>query len=117
MAFPPAIIFINSDLTNQVKFVLKSQLFIHEEMTGEEFDGYVTMDASYPQTIRAQGKRILVIRSDFRDYTNRTLADIAIFCKNGQAVIEKNNFGPPQLSLKITHLYIHKLLRYNDKII
>lgn len=116
MGLPAAIIFVNSDLTEQVKGVLKKQLFINEEYSDTEFDLLVTSDPAYTSKIKSQGKRILVIRADLQDYTNRDLADIVIFIKMGLARIEKNNYGPPELTLPVTGLYIHKLMRWNGLI-
>ncbi len=121
--FPPAIIFVNGntdgyghtygDLDSVGKATLESQLYIDETMTGEEFDARVIVDPNYPTIVHLWKQRILVIRPDFRDYTNRELADVVIFVKQGLATIEKNNFGPPGLSLPLQRLEIHQLLRYN----
>jgi hypothetical protein len=58
------------------------------------------------------GIRILVIRQDFRDYNNRNLADVVMFVKQGQAAIEKNNFGPPGLTFPVERINMYELLRY-----
>ena len=111
MNMPPAIIFINSDINDGIQSTLQKQLFINETMSGNEFDARVAVDPNYPTVIHGNNLRILVIRQNFRDYTNRTLADVVIFYNQGQVTIEKNNFGPPGLSLPIQRLDIWALLR------
>jgi hypothetical protein len=121
--FPPAIIYINGntdgygnvygDLDGYGKATLESQLYIHETMTGDEFDARVSSDPNYPQIVHLMGYRILVIRADLRNYTNREFADVVLFVKQGMASIEKNNFGTPGLTLPIERIEIHQLLRYN----
>lgn len=113
MSIPSAIIFVNADLTDSLKEILAEQLNVTETMTGEEFDARMTADPNYATIIHLQKIRILVVRSDFRDYTNRTVADVAIFVKQGLASIEKNNFGPPGLTLPLQRLNLYALLRYN----
>jgi len=119
----PAIIFVNGnidgygethgDLDSSGKATLENQLYIHESMTGEEFDARVIVDPNYPAIVHLMGYRILVIRSDFRDYTNREFADVVLFVKHGMASVEKNNFGPPGLTVSLQRIEIHQLLRYN----
>ncbi len=112
---PPGIIFINNDLNDALKSKIITQLYIHESMSGEEFDARIGADPNYPSIVRLRNLRILVIR-DFDDLVNRDLADVVIFVKAGLASIEKNNFGPPGLTLPVDTFYIHKLLRAVDKI-
>jgi hypothetical protein len=109
MRFPGAIIFVNNDLTDQVKSVLKSQLFLSDIITGEEFDARISSDPNYVNVIKNSFQRVLVIRS-FWDHTNRELADVAIFIKNGLAYIEKNNFGPPEQTYQVAKLNIYQLI-------
>lgn len=120
----PAIIFINGntdgygnvygDLDSVGKATIESQLYIHETMTDVEFDARVAYDPNYPAIIHLMGYRILVIRADFRDYTNREYADVVIFVKQGMASIEKNNYGAPGLCVEISRINIYNLLLYNN---
>lgn len=116
MNYPGAVIFVNNDLVDQVRDYIVKQLYINEYMSGDEFDARVTIDPNYPTLVRNFNKRILVIRDLWAPHTNRDLADVVIFVKNGLASIEKNNYGPHGLTLQVVDLYIHKLLRYNNKI-
>lgn len=116
MIFPPAIIFVNNDLSDQVKSVLVANLYITEIMSDVEFDLRVTNDHNYPTIVHQQNKRIIVIRNTFQDLTNRNLADVVMFIKAGLCSIEKSNYGPPGLTLPVENLYIHELLRYNNLI-
>jgi hypothetical protein len=109
MRLPSAIILVNNDLTDQVKSVLQSQLFISEIISGEEFDARVSADPNYVNIVHNSFQRILVIRS-FREETNRELFDIAIFVKAGLACIEKNNFGPPGRTYPVAKLSIYQLI-------
>jgi hypothetical protein len=122
--YPPAIIFVNGntdgygssygDLDSYSKQLLVTQLELDETMTGDEFDARVVVDPNYPAIIHSSELRILVIKADFRDYTNRQYADVVMFVKGGLAAIENNNFGPPGLTLPMDRLEIHQLLRYNN---
>jgi hypothetical protein len=108
---PAAIFFVNSDLNATSLSNLQSQLYINDTMTDTEFDARTTADPNYPSTIHLQKLRVLVIRKDFRDLTNRALADVVVFVKQGMATILKNNFGPPGLSLPTERLNMYALLR------
>jgi hypothetical protein len=108
---PPGIFLVNADLNAQNIATLQSQLYINDTMTDTEFNARVAIDPNYPANIHSQYMRILVIQKDFHDLTNRTLADVVIFVKQGLATILKNNFGPPGLSLPIARLTIFALLR------
>ena len=114
MNLPPAIIFINTDINDGVKSTLQTQLYLNEIMSDAEFDARVVADPSYPLVVHANNLRIMVVRQNFRDYTNRTLADVVMFYNQGQITVEKNNFGPPKLSLPIQRLNIWALLRGAD---
>ena len=113
MSLPAAIFFVNADIDSGIKATLTTQMFIDEVLTDTEFDSRVQSDPTYPDLVHLNGIRILVIRQNFRDYTNRNLADVVIFVKQGQATVEKNNFGPPGLSLPIQRITMYDLLRYN----
>lgn len=113
MANPSAIIFINSDINDAIKNKLIAQLIITETMTGQEFDSRVGADPNYPQIIHTNYIRILVIRDSFRDLTNRNLADIVMFFKQGIVSIEQTNFGPPGLRYQLDRINLYDLLRYN----
>lgn len=108
MNFPSAIIFVNNDLTDQVQQVLSTQLFLDQIIDGYVFDGYVNSIPNYVNTIHAQQKRILVIRSLW-EHDNRELADIVIFIKMGLASILKNKFGPPGQTYQVANLNIYQL--------
>src|ERR1700690_4319644 len=111
MNIPGAIIYINADSNDGVKLTLKTQLYLDEIIDGYEFDARVVAVPSYPNLIHLNNLRVLIIRPNFRDYINRTLADVVMFYNQGQITIEKNNFGPPKLSLPIQRLNIWELLR------
>ncbi len=116
MQIPSAIIICNNDMSQTTKNVFVNQLYINESMSGSEFDARLVADPNYATVVHLNKLRILVYRDDFRDYTNRTIADVVFFYKNGLATILKNNFGPPELSLNIERFYIYQLLRYNHLI-
>lgn len=112
MSLPGALIFVNNDLSDNVQDALVRQLFIHQVMTGADFDGYVDGYATptdYTDYLHGGNIRVLVKR-DFNDVTNRDLADVVIFVKAGLAAVETNKFGPPGLTLPVDKLYIHRLL-------
>lgn len=131
MPLPTAIIFINADAVGSriqdgyntidgythtvvdgyTKVALMMQLYINEFMTDKEFDARVVADPNYPTIVHLQGKRILVARADFRDYTNRDLADLVLFYSHGLATVEKTKYGPPGLTLPVDRINIYELLR------
>lgn len=111
MQLPSGVIFVNADLNAISLSTLQTQLYINDTMTGAEFDARVAADPNYPTIVHLQDIRILVVRPDFHDLTNRTLADVVIFVKQGLATILKNNFGPPTLALNIQRFTIYDLLR------
>jgi len=121
--FPPAIIFCNGnidgygniygDLDGNGKATLEDQLYIHDTITGAEFDSRMISNPNYPNIIHNLGYRVLVIRHDFIDHTNFEYADIVMFVKHGMASIIKNNYGPPGLTIPLQRIEIHQLLRYN----
>jgi hypothetical protein len=109
MQIPPAIIFINSDFPDQTKNKLITQLYLTEVMSDVEFDNRVLADPNYPVIVHLNNLRILVIREDLQDFTNRTLADIVLFFKLGLATVLYNNYGPPTLSMPIDNINIFNL--------
>lgn len=115
-SLPGAIIFVNNDLNDVLKNKISSQLFVNEIVLGQLFDARVTADGYYADNVRNIGLRLLVIR-DLSDTTNRILADVVIFVKSGLASVLKNNFGEPGQTYTVDGLYIHELLRANNKIL
>ena len=112
MSLPSAIFFVNADINEGIRNTLMSQLFIDEALTDEDFDARVQVEPDYPNLIHLNGIRIMVLRQNFHDLTNRNLADVVMFVKQGLASVEKNNFGPPGLSFPVGRINMHELLRY-----
>jgi len=111
---PSAIIFINSEISDQQKSIISEQLFISETISFTEFNLRVENTPSYPEIIQGQNLRILVLCDNFQDYTNRNLADVVIFVKQNLASIEKNKFGPPGVTFDVPRIDIWKTLRGAD---
>jgi DNA-binding XRE family transcriptional regulator len=114
MNLPSGIIFINADINQPIQDTLTSQLHITDVMSGSEFDSRVGNNPTYPDMIHANNLRILVIRESFHDLTNRDLADVVMFLKQGLAAIEKDNYGPPGKTISIERINIYDILRYNN---
>jgi len=112
MSLPAAIFFVNADINEGIRNTLMNQLFIDETLTDVDFDARVQVEPEYPDLIHLNGIRIMVLRQNFRDLTNRNLADVVMFVKQGLAAIEKNNFGPPGLTFPIDRINMYELLRY-----
>lgn len=117
---PGFVIFANDDLVDQIKNVLRSQLFLDEIISGDDFDGYVLADgysvtdgeifqSDYVDGLKSKKKRVLVVRS-FTNLQNKQLADVVIFIKAGLASIQKNNFGPPMQTYPASSLTLINLL-------
>lgn len=102
--FPAAIIFVNPDLTDSTQAVLERQLHISQTMTADEFDAQITSAPDFPDLVQQFNLRILVLRP-FDDLTNRDLADVALFIKNGLASVEINKYGPPGSTFEVAKLY------------
>ena len=112
MSLPAAIFFVNADINEGIRTTLMNQLFIDEALSDVDFDARVQVEPEYPSLIHLNGLRIMVLRQNFRDYTNRNLADVVMFVKQGLASIEKNNFGPPGLTFPADRINMYELLRY-----
>ena len=85
------------------------QLFITTVLDSNTFDGYVLSDAYYIQNTYYDGYRILVLRN-LSDQTNRNLADIVLFAKDGLVSVECNKVGPPNITLQIDQVYLTALI-------
>jgi len=103
---------INNDLTENTQNQLVIQLHIDEVISGETFDLRFAADPDYPITIRAQRRRILVVR-DHRDSTNREEMDIITFLKSGMISVTKNCFGPPGQTYLMKDIYWGALCIYH----
>jgi len=88
-----AVIFVNNDLTDNVRNYLVRQLRISDVVDGYVFDDRIAADADYKNKLAQLGLRIMVVRS-YEELENRDLADVAIFVSHGLAAILKNNYGP-----------------------
>lgn len=104
-----AIVFVNADLTVNVEQAIQRQLEITDTMDGYEFDQRVLTNPNYPQIIHNMALRVLVVRP-FTDYTNRQLADIAIFVKAGLAYVLGKNNGPPAQTFQVDRMQLDKVL-------
>lgn len=113
-SIPAAIIFVNSDINPPIQSKLIQQLLIDDSMSGQEFDNRVSVDPNYPQNVELNQLRILVIRDNLSDHTNRQYADVVIFVKAGVASILANKYGPPGVTLNIDRLSIYSLLANKD---
>lgn len=110
---PAAIIFVNNDLTDNVRSMLVRQLHINEVIDGYVFDDRVTADPYYTRLVKANNQRIMVVRS-FRELENRTLADVVIFVAHGLAAIEENKFGPRCQTYPVVDLTWGKLCIFSQ---
>ncbi len=110
---PAAIIFVNNDLTNSVRDMLVRQLHIDEVIDGYVFDNRVANDSNYPNTIKANDLRLMVVRS-FLEPENRALADVVIFVNRGLAAILENNFGPKAQTHTVVNITWGKLCIFSQ---
>ena len=110
---PPAVIFINTDLTDSIKETFTRQLFLTEIIDAATFDANVAADGYYVFDIHQLGKRVMVLR-DLSDQTNRFLADIVLFAKAGLVSVEYNNTGIPSITLPIDKVYLTALFKLNQ---
>jgi hypothetical protein len=113
-SMPAAIIFVNNDLNDLIISILRDQLYLDDLITLEEFNERVEVDPNYVFLVHSMGLRVLVILDTFQDFTNRQLADICLFIKNGLAYRLEGNNGPPRECYSIYNLNIENLLRANN---
>jgi hypothetical protein len=88
-----AVVFVNNDLTDNVRNFLVRQLRINEVIDGYVFDDRIAADPDYKIKLGQLYQRVMVVRS-YEELENRDLADVAIFVSHGLAAILKNNYGP-----------------------
>lgn len=113
---PPAIIFVNNDLSNQVKNMLITQLKIDQVFDGYTFDQTVAADPSWVTNIKnIHEQRILVIRPLY-EMTNRELADVVGFVSHGLISIEYNKFGPPGITYPVSKIHWGQLCIFVQKV-
>lgn len=129
-SLPPAIFFINGDITyppsppffpgttpSSELQTLQRQLFIDDTMTKDEFDLRVAADPNYPLIVHLQMLRILVIVPKYNDgyhymaVPNIQFADVVLFLHQGLADVEINHLGPPGQSYDIQRMTMYSLLR------
>src|ERR1039457_1445096 len=82
----PAIIFSNIDLSQSIMDTLIVQLRLTYIINAADFDNNVAIDGYYISDIYQLNLRVLVLR-DLQDQTNRNIADIVLFFKNGLASV------------------------------
>ena len=111
MQLPSAIIFINPEISSAQQLQIKEQLFADEIIQDTEFNARLEADPNYADVVHGQNLRILVIKNNFSDFTNREYADVVIFIKQGLMSIEKNKFGPPGATYPIRRFNLWDLLR------
>lgn len=110
MSYPTGIIFINSNVSEQVLEVVKRQLRIDNTYDFNTFNENINNDGYF-----GLNERLLILVSDFEISENRDKADVVLYIKMGLAYILKNNFGPTGLTVQVDKMYIHKLFLENGK--
>ena len=86
------------------------QLQIDDTISLAEFNARVAADPNYPRIVHLNRLRVLVILTDFQDITNRHLADVVVFVKQGIASVQQCKFGPPGFGVDVQRLNIFNLL-------
>lgn len=106
-AIPPAILFVNNDLSESAHAALVRQLFINQVLDGATFDSNVAIDPLWPDKIKQLNQRVMVVRTfaDRFSVPTWTIPDVVIFVKQGLATVEVNKFGPPGFTLSVLKLY------------
>lgn len=105
VAIPPAIMFVNDDLSPSVHDTLVRQLFINQILDGYTFDSFIAADPSWPDKIKQLNQRVMVVRTfaDRFSVTTWNIPDVIIFIKNGLASVEINK-GPPSFTVPVLKL-------------
>ncbi len=111
---PPAIIMINPDINDDIRGILKRQLYINEIISGAEFDRRFASDGYYKETAYLTKGRVLVERT-FLDPTNRDKMDLVLYFANGLLSIERTIFqSPPRASFPLETSYLSQLFQYKS---
>ena len=109
---PPAVLFINTELTQSIIDTFTRQLFITQVMDAATFDAIVASDGYYVCSIHQDGYRIMVLR-EANDETNRHLADLVLYAKTGLVDVQYNHTGYPSITLPIDRVYLTALFHLN----
>lgn len=102
------VIFVNNDLTDNVRNFLIKQLHITEAIDGYVFDDRIAYDPDYINKLYQFNYRLMVVRP-YTELENRDLADVAIFVSHGLAAVLKNKYGPHGLTFPVVDLTWTKL--------
>jgi len=86
MIFPPAILLINQDISQNVQAMLVRQLAITEVIDGYTFDNRIAANTNYPNLVHSNNQRLLIMRP-LSELNNRALVDVAGFIKAGMLAI------------------------------
>lgn len=103
-AVPPAIIFVNNDLTDPVLEHFVRQLYIDDVIFVQDnsvIDGYA-------DGYRNSDQRVMFV-VNYEGLTDRSAADVCLFYKNGLVHILKNKFGPFQDIYPLLRITWHQL--------
>lgn len=103
---PPAIVFINNDLTPNTLSFLQTQLKINYTYDGYLFDSIMTNFPDFPSIVKANDDRILVI-SQPNTSPFQYVADIVLFYKAGLVSLSKCN--APNITFPLRDLHLGQL--------
>ena len=106
----PAIIFSNIDLSQSIMDTLIVQLRLTYIINAADFDNNVAIDGYYISDIYQLNLRVLVLR-DLQDQTNRNIADIVLFFKNGLASVLCRKVAQPGKTYTINNIYLNQLFQ------
>ena len=108
MIIPSAIVFVSNNIVDQIRDTLIKQLYITDVMDGYNYDQAIIANPNYPQLVKYNNRRLMVVRS-FAELQNRETADVVLFVSHGNVSIEQNKFGPPDLTYRIAEVHWGKL--------
>ena len=103
VALPAAAVLLNNEVVPQVRDMLVTQLHINIVLDGYAFEQEMTLDGYFLDRVRAQNKRVLVIR-DAREHAFQNKFDVVLYFYQGLVSVEMNNFGPPGGTFKVPYL-------------
>lgn len=106
---PPAVIFLNHDISASALARIQEQLYITEVIDADTFDARLLSDPSYILRTHGLDQRIIVLRSLY-DLTNRSSADIVLCYKDGLLYVEDTKYGPPGKCMPLLIASLHELV-------
>jgi hypothetical protein len=116
MLIPGILYFANNDLGDVALANLQGQLNIDEVISNDEFVLRIAADPNYPVVIKLNQLRVLVLYPAYdQNNSNKCLADILLFIRQGMAYVLDRVTGCPGLAMATNKLNMFNLRTYLEQ--